>query len=121
MPKNKLLETALKYSKMGWYVFPTRERESEPFEDGGNIKVLPPKAPYHKGGFKKATLDEKQIRDWWEKIPTANIGISCGHSGLVVVDIDTKENRVGYDTWMKMSLSSSGVFHAIKIPATRGP
>lgn len=40
-------------------------------------------------GFLAATTDRRQVRTWWRRHPTANIGIPTGAvSGLVVVDVD---------------------------------
>jgi len=41
-------------------------------------------------GLKDATTDEATIRKWWGMWPEANVGISCGPSGLVVVDVDPR-------------------------------
>ena len=35
-----------------------------------------------------ATTDPDQIRDWWRRSPR-NVGIACGPSRLLVVDLDT--------------------------------
>lgn len=37
----------------------------------------------------KSTVDPEQIKHWWAMFPTANIGIDCGKSGLLVFDADT--------------------------------
>lgn len=36
----------------------------------------------------KSTTDPDTIRQWWEWWPSANVGIDCGKSGLVVLDAD---------------------------------
>ncbi|MDD3375159.1 MAG: bifunctional DNA primase/polymerase [Candidatus Omnitrophica bacterium] len=82
--ENKLLEYALKYSKIGWYVFPCRRNN---------------KHPMTKNGFKDATIDEQVIRRWWTRNPDAMIGVACGKSGFVVIDIDDKDGRFGSRTW----------------------
>jgi putative DNA primase/helicase len=41
-----------------------------------------------------ATLDEKQIRQWWGMWPNASIGIACGPSGLLVLDHDTRTTHL---------------------------
>lgn len=46
------------------------------------------KAPLIDAGFKGATTNEATIRRWWSQWPNANIGVACGASGLVVVDVD---------------------------------
>jgi len=115
MSKNILLENALRYAtELNWHVFPTREVESAPFEDkNGKIRTLRAKAPYRMGGLNIATTDRNQILDWWRKTPQAGIGINCGKSKLVVIDIDTKNGRVGFDNWMKISLSDAEALHAM--------
>ena len=112
--ENHILKNALIYAKNGLYVFPCREKESRPFlTKSGKQKTLPAKSPYFKGGFQSATRDESQIKEWWEKHPEAGIGISCGHSELIVVDIDThKGNRNGFDTFMSLNVSDDGALHS---------
>jgi hypothetical protein len=42
-------------------------------------------------GYKDATRDETQIREWWTRWPEANIGIPTGAvSGCDVLDIDPR-------------------------------
>lgn len=49
------------------------------------------KNPITANGFKDATKDIKQINEWWEKYPTANIGIPTGEeNGFFVLDVDVK-------------------------------
>lgn len=68
-------ESALAYIRVGLPVFPCRPGDKRPIT--GN-------------GFKAATLDEIQVRAWWQKWPAANIGIPT--EGFVVVDVDGAEN-----------------------------
>jgi hypothetical protein len=71
-----LLESALRYAKRGVPVFPA-DRQT--------------KAPLTPNGFKDATTDEHQIREWWTRFPNANIAVPTGKRvGLMVVDIDAK-------------------------------
>jgi Bifunctional DNA primase/polymerase, N-terminal len=56
-------------------VFPCRPRDKRPLTGAG---------------FKDATRDERQILSWWDRWPSANIGVACGASGLVVLDVDSK-------------------------------
>lgn len=115
MESNILLETALKYAEKGWMVFPTRERESEPFVDKkGKTRTMKQKTPYMKGGFEIATKDYDLIKEWWKKFPEAGIGVSCGHSNLVVVDIDThKGDNRGFENFMKLNVSDEGALHSL--------
>ena len=71
---SQLSECALKYAELGWHVFPLAPGK---------------KTPITSHGVKDATVDEAQIRAWWERWPTANIGVACGkQSGIYVIDVD---------------------------------
>src|SRR5271163_950269 len=69
----RFLDIALAHIARGWYVHPLK---------------IADKIPITKHGKNDATLDETQIRKWWSQTPKANVGISCGPSGLVVMDAD---------------------------------
>ncbi len=71
-----MLKTALSYAERGWHVLPLKP--------GG-------KTPLTGNGVKDATTDPQTIRDWWTRWPNANIGIACGPSRLLVVDLDGPE------------------------------
>ncbi len=70
-----LLDAARDLAELGYHVFPCRPRGKEPIT--GN-------------GFKAGTRAEREILAWWDKTPDANIGVACGASGIVGVDIDSK-------------------------------
>lgn len=112
---NILLNSALSYAKRGWHVFPCRESDGELFWDKklNCERFSPAKSPYGKAGFKEATTDENKIRRWWRKYPNAAIGISCGHSELVVIDVDVKDGISGYNSFMKLNISHEHGLHAI--------
>ena len=68
-------------------VFPCKE-----FVDRKNGKIS--KAPYIPRGFKNATRDIEQIRQWWSKWPHALVGIPTGiETNLFVIDIDNDGKR----------------------------
>jgi hypothetical protein len=75
---------ALKY---GWFVFPCRPRD---------------KTPLTPHGVKDASDDIDQIAEWWERWPDANIGLACGPSRLVALDVDGDGG--GYDSWADLCL-----------------
>ena len=110
---SELLEEAIKYAERGFYVFPCRIRPSKPFlTPKGKQKILPAKSPLYKGGLNNATTDRKQIEEWWKKTPQAAIGVNCGLSNLIVVDIDTHKKEVnGFDNWMSLNISDEGALH----------
>jgi putative DNA primase/helicase len=69
-------EAAVRYARRGWFVFPAAPRG---------------KTPITKRGMLDATTDEGLVAAWWEQWPQANIGISCGPSRLLVVDLDGED------------------------------
>ena len=75
--KNPLLQAALAYTQRGWQVLPLQPGGKAPLG-----KLVP-------HGLRDATTDQKQISQWWEEEPQANVGIRTGiESDLVVLDID---------------------------------
>jgi len=69
-----LPRAALWYARHGWHVFPLRPHTKEPF---GGLGVY------------NATADTDQVIDWWQHWPQANIGVHCGGSGILALDLDT--------------------------------
>ena len=53
------------------------------------------KIPIAGTGLYDATTDITQIRRWWAENPRYNIGIHCGPSELLVVDLDSYKNDAG--------------------------
>jgi hypothetical protein len=69
-----LLRSALALAARDWHVFPCIP--------GG-------KRPALRGNWQDhATADQDRVRTWWART-AYNIGVSCGPSGLVVIDLDT--------------------------------
>jgi putative DNA primase/helicase len=83
-----ILTAALGYARRGWYVFPCRSEDKRPLTEHG---------------FKDASLDPAQIREWWTRHPEALIGVDCGRSGLVVIDCDVKNGVDGPGNWLKIA------------------
>jgi predicted P-loop ATPase len=79
-------------SKFGWYLFPLHSIRQGKCSCGRATCVAnnQGKHPRTKAGVLDASNDVEQIRKWWAKWPDANIGLACGKSGLVVVDIDPR-------------------------------
>ena len=50
-------------------------------------------------GLNDASNDEPAILAWWREHPQANIGVSCGPSGLLVIDVD---HPAGAESWHRL-------------------
>ena len=75
----RLRERALDYAALGFHVFALQAQGKKPRKDTH--------------GLSDATTDAETILQWWEDFPEANVGINCGASGLVVLDIDVKDGK----------------------------
>lgn len=97
------LEYALTYAACGWAVFPVYGILAGQCACGNPDCSSPGKHPMTSNGCKAATTDIKQITDWWSHNPDTNIGIATGSaSGLVVVDVDDGEGKVGSKSLRKL-------------------
>lgn len=91
---NQILKAALDYAALGLAVFPVKHPDVPGQEHPG-------KEPLTAHGFNDATTDPAQIAQWWQKWPTANIGIATGEKsgGLLALDLDAHEGGAdGLDT-----------------------
>ncbi len=83
MSSTRLALAALWYARHGWAVFPLRPHTKEPFAQLGVYN---------------ATNDPEHVAGWWQRWPHANIGLHCGGSGLLALDIDAyKDAYAGVD------------------------
>lgn len=73
--EDPFLRAALVAAGRGWSVFPLVPGE---------------KTPAVRGWEQRATTDRRQIYRWWAGGAGFNVGIACGPSGLVVVDLDDR-------------------------------
>lgn len=73
---------ALTYAaKLGWYLFPLKPHTKEPITTHG---------------VKDAVNTAEGVQSFWQKYPSANIGVSCGASNLAVIDLDSPQ---AIDRW----------------------
>lgn len=79
-----MLEAALIYASWGWHIHPLRPGDKRPL-----LADWP----------RRATTDPARIRRWWQRWPRANIGLACGPSGLLAVDLDVKNGVDGLAAW----------------------
>lgn len=102
------LEAALAYADRGWFVFP--------------VQVAPNKRPLCEHGYKDATTDHAQIVAWWQQWPAAQVGVDCGRSGIVTVDLDEKPDADGFMSWgiLELEHGCAGCGLEMKTPRGRG-
>ncbi|SBT52896.1 bifunctional DNA primase/polymerase [Micromonospora narathiwatensis] len=96
-----LLTAALGHAARGWHVFPLRPDDKRPaFPDhpADDCTGRDPRCRAgHVGWEARATTDPDRIRRAWSARPYG-IGVACGPSALVVVDLDTpKTGGAGRD------------------------
>lgn len=70
---------AFKLAEAGFWLFP----------------VKTDKTPYTENGLKDSSNDPYFVKEWFEKYPKALPAIHCGPSGVIVLDIDLKEDARG--------------------------
>lgn len=94
-----MLDAALEYAGRGWAVFPIHNPTSFGPKSGPDKAYCScrnsdcenqGKHPRTRDGFKSATTDRDQIRDWWTNWPNANIGAPTGIT-FDVIDFDGLE------------------------------
>lgn len=87
----ELLAAALAAAARGWHVFPLRPGSKRPaFPDhlaADCTRTDPRCQAAHQGWEPRATIDPDRIRRAWQAA-AFNVGIACGPSGLLVVDLD---------------------------------
>ncbi|GLZ02434.1 bifunctional DNA primase/polymerase [Actinoplanes sp. NBRC 103695] len=98
-----LREVALATAARGWHVFPLRPDDKRPaFPDHAQQACTgtdPRCRNGHTGWEARATVDPDRIRRGWASTPYG-VGIACGPSGLVVVDLDTpKDGQTAPAEW----------------------
>lgn len=107
------VEVAVSLARAGFYVFPLTA-------SGKFLK-----------GFswdRNASRSRKQIREWWASDPRQRIGVHCGRSGIVAVDLDRKHGKDGFGsldaagltlprTLHYTSRSGQGEHHIYRAPA----
>ncbi len=101
----QLHRSAIWYARRGWMVFPLRPQTKEPFAGIGVYA---------------ATTDIAQIDEWWQRWPMANVGLHCGGSNMIALDLDTYKDTFGGNGFLSAedqetltSLTGSGGTHLL--------
>ena len=79
---------ALALAELGIHVFPVNT--------AGDTKV-----PLTPRGHLDATTDPDRITAWWDEFPEASPGVAAGPSGLVLLDVDAKNGKDGWQSLME--------------------
>lgn len=77
LTRSIMLEAALRYARAGWRVLPCRAKGAKA------------KTPHIKGWPNNATTDPGTVKRWWNKWPTALIGLMVPDD-IAVIDIDPR-------------------------------
>ncbi|MGK5674074.1 bifunctional DNA primase/polymerase [Micromonospora sp. URMC 106] len=123
MPTADLLTAALAHAERGWHVFPLRPNDKRPaFPDhpADDCTGRDPRcraAGRHLGWEPRATCDPDRIRRAWSTRPYG-IGIACGPSRLVVVDLDVPKGNAPTGPTGLDTLAELAAAHAAGIDAT---
>ncbi|RAO54412.1 bifunctional DNA primase/polymerase [Micromonospora saelicesensis] len=117
-----LLTAALAHARRGWHVFPLRPDDKRPaFPDhtADQCTGRDPRcrtAGHHVGWEARATTDPGRIRRAWSARPYG-IGLACGPSRLVVVDLDRPKDGTTGPTGLD-TLAELAAAHAAGIEPT---
>lgn len=96
-----LAQAALWYAQQNIPVFPLQPRSKEPFP--------------HSHGFKDATTDPDQVRQWWQTNPSANIGAPTGVV-FDVIDIDGPEGFASLATMRENEIQLPEIYGVVFTP-----
>jgi hypothetical protein len=93
------LRAALRHAERGRPIFPLWPRYGNKCacdDPGCKNQGKHPIGHLVPNGFKDATTDDKTITRWWQEYPDAGIGMPTGiASGMIVIDIDSKNGKDG--------------------------
>ncbi|MFF7332720.1 bifunctional DNA primase/polymerase [Streptomyces sp. NPDC008150] len=93
----QLLHAALAAAEQGWRVFPLRPGTKRPALHGeSRCPGTGPCVGGHRKWEDRATCDPDRIRAAWSRGPY-NVGIACGPSRLLVIDLDAPKDNSSTD------------------------
>ncbi|PPK98030.1 bifunctional DNA primase/polymerase-like protein [Kineococcus xinjiangensis] len=126
-PATDVLAAALNYAAAGWAVFPLRPGDKRPaFPDHaadrcGGTDLRCARAGRHMTWEERATTDPDRIRAAWTG-RRFGIGIACGPSGLLVLDLDVpKPDEEAPGCWADRNVrDGAGVLAALCAEQGRG-
>jgi hypothetical protein len=106
----KMLDAALDYVRQGWEIFPIPR--------GTKCGYSIEKRGFDNGKPWGKTRDEAEVREYWRRLPRANIGVAMGAvSGIFDVECDTKAGHANLTQNGEESLAKLEAQHG-KLPDT---
>lgn len=99
------LDAALDAVNRGWRVFPQAPASKRPIITRWE---------------QRATLDPERVRRWWTRFPDSNVGIACGPSGLLVLDLDAAHGPVP-GPWAELGITHGADVIALLAARARQP
>lgn len=91
-----MMHAALTYARRNLAAFPCHDAVAI-CSCGASDCGSPGKHPRTRNGYRDASTDRDRLISWWQRWPTANVGIATGaRSGLVVIDVDVKHEVNGF-------------------------
>ena len=113
------LADALAYAARGIHVHPFHNlREDGSCTCGKDDCQSPGKHPCTQHGKDDATTAPETISKWWKRRPTAQVGMNCGASCVVVLDVDVREAKDGHEAWATMAAEHGAVLEAAPMAET---
>ncbi len=109
-----MLEFALRYAALGWFIFPLHLIVAGRCGCGKPDCRSPGKHPRIKWKA-GASHEEHVVRDYWGKWPSAGIGLATGPSGLLVADADGPK---GVETFRGLLAGQSSSVSPTAVPPT---
>ncbi len=105
--RRELHAAALACARRGWHVFPLRPGGKKPALHGeDHCPRTGTCSDRHLGWEQRATTDPARIHTCWTHGPAFNIGVACGPSGLVVIDLDVpKPGQAPPPQWAKPGIT----------------
>jgi Bifunctional DNA primase/polymerase, N-terminal len=77
------------------------------------------KTPLTRHGFLDATTDERRIRAWWRRTPTANLAVATGSGSYDVLDVDVRETGSGFPAFQRLVAAGllDGLLYLVATPS----
>jgi len=96
-----MLDAALTLASKGLFIFPIKPLEKTPMIYDWQIH---------------STINAQTIHAWWQFSPDTNIGIDCGKSNIVVIDIDAQHNGIASWTALTAKYTALPETYSVKTP-----